>query len=83
METSTSPARLVGQAIAYFLVPILAAIVAAAAARGEAAQIVAGGAGFAVAVAAVAIVGRLAGRREVPNREVRDLEPRRKEVRPK
>ena len=57
------PGRVVGQSIAYFLLPIVAAIAAAAAADGELGRIVAGCSAFAGAVILAAGGGHLLRRR--------------------
>lgn len=73
-EAADIPAgRVVGQSIAYFLLPIVAAIIAAAAVQGDSARIAAACAAFAAAVAGVAGGGHLLRTRNARRRIRRDM----------
>ncbi len=63
-----SPGSLVAYAAAYFLLPLVAAIVGAAVANGAAAQVASAGGGFVGAVAAVTVATRLLRARNVRRR---------------
>jgi len=78
--SETSPVRVVSESVAYFLLPLISAVVAAAAVDGESARIAAGGAGFGGMLVAVVVLGRrLRASGQGPNRHAGDWESSAKE----